>query len=443
MLRLLLLICSIILSINSFSQSYWCIQNDRSEELLLTIDINPKNLTFEAYSRKEALKDMVGSFIYMMAKTTGKIKYPELAHGSGKISYESDTTYYDGMIDYPDNTFRLKAKSWKDNFTGQLTDAKNRTRIIIGERVSSDKPLRDYSLLIGNTFSLIEKYYWDANIIKSPEWQDYKREVNKHKLLISDDYELGLTMMWPGKKLQQIPHDIRKINKNISGQPQKGSYSLKILEGNAAYLSLNNVSESRDETDLLFKEIQEKKIEILILDLRLGRRNLPLDAALLLAGHLTDKTTNWGTFLTRKFTDAGNPVFPLSSALEKSLKNPLDLPDIINKCYLENGLFLRVQPSHPWFSGKIYGLIDKSTSSVAEAFAIFLKKEKIALLAGQKSAGSPSLINNLDLEKQYRISVPVARFYDKDGKSYQGTGIDPDILSDEPDLLKVIMKKGK
>jgi Peptidase family S41 len=443
MLRLLLLICSIILSINSFSQSYWCIQNDRSEELLLTIDINPKNLTFEAYSRKEALKDMVGSFIYMMAKTTGKIKFPELAHGSGKISYESDTTYYDGMIDYPDNTFRLKAKSWKDNFTGQLTDAKNRTRIIIGERVSSDKPLRDYSLLIGNTFSLIEKYYWDVNIIKSPEWQDYKREVNKHKLLISDDYELGLTMMWPGKKLQQIPHEIRKINKNGNGQFQKGNYSFKMPDSQTAYLNLNNAPEEKEEADLLFKELLEKKAGILILDLRLGRRNLPLEAALNLTGHLIDKPTTWGTFITRKWTDTGYPLPSLNSDIGKGLKNPLESPGIANKCYLENGLYLKVLPSLPRFGGKIYLLIDKSTSGVAEALAIFMKEEKIAVLAGQKSAGSPTLVNNLDLDKQYRISVPVARFYDKNGKSYQGTGIDPDILSDEPDLLKVIMKKGK
>lgn len=442
MLRILLLACSIILSVNCFSQSYWSIQNDRGEELLLTIEIDSKNLTFEASSRKDALRNMVGSFMYMMAKTTGKIKYPELAHGSGKISYKADTTYYDGIIDYPDNSFKLQAKSWKNNFIGQLTDAKNRTRTIIGESVSSDKPLRDYAMLISNTFGLIEKYYWDANLIKLPEWQEYKKEVNLHKSLIPDDYELGLTMMWLGKKLQQIPHDIRKINKNGAGQPQRGNYSLKMVDNQVAYLNLNNASEEKDETVLLFKELQEKKAETLILDLRLGRRNLPLEAALLMAGHLTDKSIYWGTFLTRKWTDAGHAVTSLNPSMEKSLKNPLEIPGISNRCYLENGLYLKVQPSSPKFGGKIYLLIDKSTSNVAEALAIFLKKEKMALLAGQKSAGSPTLINNIDLDKQYRISVPVARFFDKDGKNYQGTGIEPDILSDEPDLIKVILKKG-
>jgi hypothetical protein len=406
---------------------------------LLTIEINSKNQTFEAYSRKEALKDMVGPLMYMMAKTTGKIKYPELAHGEGKISYNTDTTYYDGMIDYPDNSFILKAKSWNNSFTGQLTDTKNRTRPITGEKVSSDKPVRDYSLLISSTFSVIEKYYWDANILKSPEWLEYKKEVGKHKSTIPDDYELGLTMMWLGKKLQQVPHEIRKINRNGAGQQQRGTYSFQMLEGRAAYINLNNVYEEKDETDLLFKEIQEKKAEILILDLRLGRRNLALTSALLLARHLTDKSTNWGIYLTRKWIDTGSPI-PGFSSIEKSLLNPLDLPNVTNKCYIGNGFYLRVLPSQPNFNGKVYLLIDKSTSNVAEALAIFLKNEKIATLVGQKTAGSPLLINMIDLDKQYRISVPVACFYDKDGKSYQGNGLEPDIPTDDSDAIKVILK---
>ena len=439
MSRILLLFCSIILSVSCFAQSYWCIQNDRGEELLLTIDINPGNSSFEAYSRKEALKDMIGSFMYMMAKTTGKIKYPELAHGGGKISYKADTTYYDGMIDYPDNSFKLDAKSWNNIFIGQLTDTKNRTRTITGEKVNSDKPLRDYSSLISNTFSLIEKYYWDANIVKMPDWQEYKREVNKRKLKIPDDYELGLTMMWPGKKLQNIPHDIRKINRNGGGQPPKGSYSLQILEGKTAYLNLNNAAEEKEETDQLFREILEKKTETLIIDLRLGRRNLAINSALLLAGHLTGKGINWGVYLTRKWTDSGNSN-PQASSIEKNLKNPLDLPNITNRSYLENGFILKVIPAQPIFSGKIYVLTDHSTTSVAEAFAIFLKSEKIATLVGQKTEGAPFLINNIDIERHYRISIPVANFYDKYGKSYQGTGIEPDFTTSESDVIKFILK---
>jgi len=399
-------------------------------------------MTFEAYSRKEALKDMIGSFMYLMAKTAGKIKYPELAHGGGKISYNADTTYYDGMIDYPDNSFRLKAKSWKNSFTGQLTDTKNRTLSILGEKVGSDKPIRDYSLLISSTFSLIEKYYWDANIIKSPDWQEYKREVDKRKSKIPDDYELGLTMMWLGKKLQQVPHDIRKINPNSVGQQPKSSYSIKMLDAKTAYLNLNNVSEEKDEADQLFKEIQEKKVEILIIELRGGRRNLPIHTALLLAGHLTDKGTIWGMYLTRKWTDAGNTLLETAS-IEKSLKNPLDLQGMTNKCYLENGFYLKVIPSQPRFNGKIYLLVDKWTSGVAEALAIFMKNERIAILAGQKTAGSPMLVNTIDLEKQYRISIPVARFYDKDGKSYMGTGIEPDIATGETDAINVVLKLKK
>ena len=70
---------------------------------------------------------MAGSFLYMMAKTAGKIRFPELMHGEGKISFDGDTTRYIGIVDYPDKLFSLKAKTWNNQFYGLLTDSKNRT----------------------------------------------------------------------------------------------------------------------------------------------------------------------------------------------------------------------------------------------------------------------------------------------------------------------------
>lgn len=426
-----LLLVFILLSINSFAQTYWRIQNERGEELLLTININSQNLTFEASSRKEAIKEIVGSLIYMMAKTTGKIKYPELAHGFGKISLNADTTYYNGTIDYPDNSFVLTAKSWKNNFWGSLKDTKGKSRIITGEKVNSDKPLRDYSAMIVNTFALIEKYFWDANLSKSSDWQSFRSEVFKHKSTIADDYELGLTMMWLGKKVMHIPHEIKKVNPNeVSNVAQKNS-SLRIIGEKRAYLLLNNIPEGNEEVAQLFKEIQEKSIETLVFDLRLGRRNAPLPAVILLANHLTAKTSDWGVFLTQKWFEA-NQTIPKSADYTKALRSPSELSSLKNAIFNEKGFFMRLTPSTPQYKGKIYLLVDKMTSGVAEAFAIFMKNEKLATLVGQKTAGSPILSEIYELDKQYRITIPFAQFYDKNGKSYQGLGVDPDIVTDKP-----------
>ena len=89
--KLFLLSVAILLTLSAHAQSYWQIQNESGEELLLTIQINPTNHTFVAHTRKDALKEMAGTFTYMLAKTAGKLKYPEIVHSEGTITSQSDT----------------------------------------------------------------------------------------------------------------------------------------------------------------------------------------------------------------------------------------------------------------------------------------------------------------------------------------------------------------
>ena len=436
MLRIPLLLVTILLSFNCYSQTYWRVENERGEELLLTIQINSSNSTFETHTRKDALKEMAGSFMYMMAKTAGKIKYPEMMHGEGKISGNADTTFYNGNIDYPDKVFVLKAKTWKNNFYGLLTDNKNRTSILTGEQVSTDKPLRDYPALINNAFLLTEKYYWDAGLLKSSDWKNFKEEINDLKLKIADDYEMGMILMWLGKKLNQVPHEIRKINKRDIYAQQKKNSPIRYISTKKAILSLNNIPESKEETDLLFKDIMEKNTEVLILD-AFGNRNLSLNSALNIASHLNSPNNKWGYYLTRKWSETESAL-PQAPNYERVLKNSFELSGPPNKNFSEKGFYLKSVPGESIFKGKVYLVINKWTMNVAEAFAIYLKNEKIATLVGQKSAGSPVLTNLFEIDKLYRISIPIAQFYDKNGKCYQGIGIEPDLVTEQDPVVYIL-----
>jgi hypothetical protein len=437
MVKILSFICSLFLSVNCFAQTYWRIENDRGEDLLLTININAEDMTFETYTRKNALKEMAGSLMYMVAKAAGKIQYPELMHGDGKVSFNADTTNYTGIINYPDKQFSLHAKTWNNRFYGILTDNKNRSTVLTGEKVSSDKPLKDYSILINNLFSLTEKFYWDAGIQNNSEWKNFKSEVNNSKLKIADDYELAMTTMWLGKKLNQIPHEIKKWNKKDLVLQSKRHYAPGIIDAKKAVLNLSNIPDTREETDQIFNEIREKNITTLILNAA-GVRNLSLYSALLLAGHLTAQTSSWGIFLTRRWTDLEKTI-PTPDLYQKMLKNPFEISDFENKSCNEKGFYLTTKPSLPIFKGKVYMLVNKGTSNVAEVLAIYFKNEKIATLVGQKTAGTPCLTGLFEVDKLYHISIPFARYYDKNEKSYQGIGIDPDLI-EEKNLLEYALK---
>ncbi|MCX6221603.1 MAG: S41 family peptidase [Bacteroidia bacterium] len=437
MTRLILLFLLIFLSTNGFSQTFWRVENERGEELLLTIHLNTGNNTFETYTRKDALKEMAGTFMYMMAKTAGKIKYPELMHGEGNLTYNGDTTFYNGKIEYPERLFTLKAKTWKNNFLGLLTDTKNKTTILTGEKIASDKPLKDYASLIDRAYSLAEQYYWDADLKKSSDWKSFKSDMDELKPKIADDYELAMTMMWLGKKLTQVPHEIRKLNIKTPDPQQKKNNCLKIITANKAILFLNNIPDTKEEMDQLFKEIQDKHIEKLIIEAS-GNRNLTINSALLLADHLTPSPTNWGCYLTRSWTETENSI-PQPTNWVRLLKNPRELSGLTNAIFREKGLYLKTESASAAFKGKVYFLINKRSSNVAEALAIYLKNEKLATLVGQKSAGAPALTNIYELDKQYRILIPFAQFYDKNGKSYHGTGVEPDLTA-EQDAMGYVLK---
>jgi hypothetical protein len=373
----------------------------------------------------------------MVAKTAGKIRYPELMHGEGKIFFDADTTNYMGIIDYPDKLFSLKAKTWKNSFFGVLTDSKNKTTLLTGEKVGSNKPLRDYTSIISSAFSMVEKYFWDVKLLQSSDWQNYKNEVNNLKMKIADDYELGMTTMWLGKKLTQIPHEIRKVNKKESDLQQRKNTGFTMIREKKALILLNNFQAGKNDLNQIFKELSDKHCETLILEAS-GNRNLPLSTALLLANHLSPRPSNWGIYLTRKWS-AKNEKIPRLENYETELINPMAQSISDSKGFNQNGYYLKTEPAQPLFRGNVYVLVNKGTSNVAEALAIYLKNNKSAILVGQKTSGSPNLTELFEIDKLYSITIPTAQFYDIYGKSYQGIGAEPDLFV-EKDALGYVLK---
>ena len=72
MYKILLLSFLVFQTFLASSQTFWKIENEHGDEILLTVEVNKEKNTFEAYSRKDALKDLAGIFTYTLAKAAGK-----------------------------------------------------------------------------------------------------------------------------------------------------------------------------------------------------------------------------------------------------------------------------------------------------------------------------------------------------------------------------------
>jgi hypothetical protein len=427
----------IALSVNCLAQSYWRIQNENGEELLLTISINPEDMTFEAHTRRDALKEMAGSIAYTLAKTAGKLRYPEIVHSEGKVSYKADTIFYNGSFDYLDKSFPLKAKSWNNSFSGVLTDNRNRAHLLIGARAYSDKQLEDYSAIIINAFYQTEKIYWDKDLTNSDEWQTFKRKVSDVKSKISDDYELGAVLFWHSKKTFFAPFEIKRITKKENTPNAEKNYSARQVQPGVALLDLSDLPDDKSMMDKLFRDILDKNYTSLILDAR-GRKNLKLSTAVLLAEHLTLLPADWGVYLTRKWLDVKTDV-PKSADYTKLFKSGLTFSSKNQSIYEDNGRYMKLIPAQAIFLGRIFVLTDQRTSKIPEALSIWLKNDKIATIAGQKSSGQPMLFEAVNVSSSFRITLPIAQYYDPSGKMWMGKGVEPDIPTNE-DALGTVLK---
>lgn len=438
MRKLFLLLITIFLFFTSYAQTfYWKIEVEGGEELLLTMCNHPENMTFEAYTRKDALKELAGTITYLLARAAGKVKFPELVHSFGKYNIANDTTYYAGSFDYLDKSFQLNVKTSKNSLIGKITDNKKKIHPLNGQRLATDRPLKDYPAIISKTHSLTEKYHFDAGLKQLSEWQNFKSKVKDLEAKIADDWELAANYYWYGKNLPIANYRIDKTEENPSGPNKSGSF--RTVKTKTALLDVFSLSDDGSELDQIFRELQKRDYNNLIIDAR-GKKNLSLATAFSLANHLSGRPIIFGNYLTRKWTDSKQAI-PVQSEVEKSLKNFSLLQNKPNQIYTEPGVFVRIEPSTVNFKGKIYLLADSKTSNTAEALAIALKNEKIATVVGTKTSGAPMLTELFQIEKRYQIFLQTAQYYDRNGKSYFNQGIEPDLKVPDEDALNFLLRK--
>jgi len=436
-LRIVLLSLLVIQSYLASSQTYWKIENEHGDEILLTIEVNKDKDTFEAYSRKDALKELAGVFTYTLAKAAGKLKYPEIVFIEGKAQTKNDTLLLKGNFNYFDKQFLFSASLFSNQFNGRYLDNRGNPHPLKGIKVADSKPIRDYASMINAAFAITEKSLVNPIWLKNDEWLDFKKKVNSLKLKISDDYELAATYFWLGKKLPFYPYEINKARPHNKLNHRKNTAGFRELKSNTALFNANSLPANQHEMDSLAVIVTQKGYQNLIIDLRGNNRLSPL-AANLLVNYLSDQPFNAGVYLTRKWSDNNNGL-PKAQDYQKAFRGFSDQDYQTGQIYRENGRYLNIVPGAKTFRGRVYLLTDVKTSRVAEMVAYVLKERKIATIVGQKSAGITFLTENLQINSEYDLVLPDCEFYSGDGKRLNKAGLEPDVMKSGDEVMKYIL----
>ena len=283
MARVLLLLLILFQSGLSYSQTYWKITSERGEQLLLTIDVNEKKNEFEAYTRKNALKDLAGTFNYLLALTAGKIQFPEVIFIDGKTSRKADSLILSGTFYYIEKKFPFRASIYGNHISGSFTDNRNRVNLISGIRVPDSRPINDYKYVINSANSITERYIFNPEWLKSDEWLKFTEKINELKPMIADDYEIGAAYFWLAKNLPFLPYELNRENliRKTNGTLRK--MTIREPKAGIALIDAGMLPRSASEMDTLALLIERKKCSALIIDLR-GRSKILPESVEYLAG---------------------------------------------------------------------------------------------------------------------------------------------------------------
>ncbi|WCT13395.1 S41 family peptidase [Mucilaginibacter jinjuensis] len=83
----------------------------------------------------------------------------------------------------------------------------------------------------------------------------------------------------------------------------------------------------------------------------------------------------------------------------------------------------------------VYIMTSKNTGSAAEYFAFVAQQLKRATILGQKTAGAANPVAGIEFDK-YVAYIPVCQIATFNGKSFEGTGIIPDVQLTSGDWIK-------
>ena len=210
--------------------------------------------------------------------------------------------------------------------------------------------------------------------------------------------------------------------------PDEIEITVRVADG-IAWMRTGHLLEALDEIDAAFADVRGARA--LILDLR-GARGLDPTCGRLLAWLCPDQRPV-GTMLGRRLADRG----PLDDAERDGL--PL-VSGVYDKHLMRLMLGARggaagasevLEP----FRGEVVVLVDERTATALEPVVEFLQREGLATIVGRPTAGEMLDAELYDLPAGWTAVVPLGAYFTWDGRSLDGTGVEPDVLVDRSGAL--------
>lgn len=410
------------------------------------ITLTTESNTFEARSRKNADRDILGNWTSFLARTFTKgMKNGSLLRiEQGIFKERGDTVFLAGILITPMGQFNVEG-----HIAGEILHAEFRSKgrgylgEISGTRDVPGLPLQDYPQLFRAVASTAESKIFNPRVLESREWRDYIKEMTKSTPKFQDDLEMVFASFYRAKDLPfshfALMKPVAPHNDSADNGVQNTYLTLEEKSENTAYLKIASFSGSAREVDSIFDVIHDAGYENLIVDLR-NNSGGSVEAGMAFAKNVILREAYGGIFLTQKWFKSHEAPPPLESYGEFEYFTEANFDLIIEGIHEREGLCLKITPNDRVYEGNLLILTNRNTASTCEPIVYELQRQGRAVAVGETTAGAMLNGEMFELPRGFKVFIPTADYYTSDGYRIDQNGVVPDIETTGEDALEAAVE---
>jgi len=389
---------------------------------------------FEMYTQKNADIKLFGFFKAMGGRLfMASMKKGSLLHIKGIIRNDSLI----GKLTSPLGSFDFISIKKNDSIIGKLVYMDKKIGTFKSALSGNKIKIRDYKKLIDKAINITESNIYNPNLIKTDDWNRFKKQITKKSTYFNDDLELVTYFFYTSNKLPFSHYNL--LNKDYSSIKNKGEILYEKLSDKTVLLKIQSFNNNKDTLKSTIIDIINSNYQNLIIDLR-NNNGGNIESALTLVSYIIDKPLHGGYFITQKWyknntNDTPNKSntsnFPVFSKANYNL--------LIQGIHGHEGLILQVNPADKYFKGNVFILTNKSTASTCEPIVYGLKVNKKAIIIGEKTRGAMLSAEPFKLFDGFKLFLPTADYYTSDGKRLDKIGVIPSFETESNNALNYVL----
>lgn len=367
-------------------------------------------------------------------------KAASLLHEMALTQWQGDTTLLlrlarlpdgtlSGTIHAPHRTGRIRLAISPSRMSGEVIDGPLAGEIS-GSPWQSDRPRRDYPVLLKAMDAILAQALYDPNQLRNPRFVRFRRLLGQVAMVAADDADLVFAFADGWDKavfshfgLQRVSRGEIVAEVDANSRPAVELRRLKSV----AILRVNTFLGDRatEQFNTAFAALASKPPTALIVDLR-ATPGGSLSVRALIEG-LVRAPDTLGWFVSGAWWRS-NTKLPTPERLASEPVDHFDDPEAAGARLNSAGLLkVGIRGSRKSFAGPVFVLIDRETKSVAELAAAALKGLGRATLIGEPTAGEVLSADTIPLTEGFSLLLPLADYFDARLGRLEGKGVKPDI----------------